>query len=90
MTRLVARTTDEIHDRVANAAELCGTTISQFLIEAVVEKANNVVERTSSIKLSFGSVQAFFKVLDNPPSPNKKLKAAAKKYKDAGVNGSKD
>ncbi len=81
-TRLVARTSTETQEIIQRAADYSGTTLSQFLIEAAMEKARNVIERTETLHLSMAGADALFVALDNPPKANNKLLKAAQRYKD--------
>ncbi len=47
--RLVARAKPEIHQRIAEAAELQGSTVSQFLLDAALERAAQLVEAGADI-----------------------------------------
>ncbi|MBD2796495.1 DUF1778 domain-containing protein [Xenorhabdus sp. 18] len=81
-TRLVARTTMEIQEIVQRAADYSGLSLSQFLIEAAMDKARNVIERAETLQLSMAGADALFSALENPPKANQKLLKAAKNYKD--------
>ncbi|NQZ06696.1 MAG: DUF1778 domain-containing protein [Algicola sp.] len=80
-TRLVARTSTEIQEIIQRAADHCGATLSQFLIDAAMEKARTVIERTETLQLSMVGADALMAALDNPPQANDKLLAAAQHYK---------
>lgn len=81
-TRLVARTSPEVQEFIQRAADCSGATVSQFLIEAAMERARDVIERTHTLQLSISGAEALFAALENPPEPNSKLLAAAKRYKE--------
>jgi len=81
-TRLVARTSAEIHDVILRAADYSGATLSQFLIDSAMEKARNVIERTETLNLSMSGADALFNALESPPKASTKLLKAAKRYKD--------
>ena len=81
-TRLVARTSAEIQEIIQRAADYSGATLSQFLIEAAMERARNVIERTETLTLSIAGADALFAALENPPKANNKLLKAAQHYKD--------
>ena len=82
--RLVARVSEDIQELVKNAADLSGSTLSQFITEAVVSKAYSVIEQVNTIRLTIDGADRIFEALDNPPSPNDKLLAAADRYKQHG------
>ncbi len=81
-TRLVARTSTEIHEIIQRAADYSGATLSQFLIESAMERARNVIERTETLSLSMAGADALFAALENPPKANNKLLKAAQHYRD--------
>ncbi|MQL47208.1 MULTISPECIES: DUF1778 domain-containing protein [Photorhabdus] len=80
--RLVARTSTEIQEMIQRAADYCGATLSQFLIESAMDKARNVIERTETLHLSMSGADALLAALDNPPKASKKMLKAAQDYKD--------
>jgi len=79
-TRLVARTTHEIQETIQRAADYSGASLSQFLIESAMERANQVIQQAEILELSMKSADALFDALENPPTPNSKLNKAAKNY----------
>ena len=81
-TRLVARTSAEIHEMIQRAADYSGATLSQFLIESAMERARNVIERTETLHLSMTGADALFAALENSPKANNKLLKAAQHYMD--------
>ncbi|EEW8309564.1 TPA: DUF1778 domain-containing protein [Escherichia coli] len=81
-TRLVARTSVEIQEIIQRAADYCGSTLSQFLIESAMDKARSVIERTETLHLSMAGADALIAALDTPPKASKKLLKAAQGYKD--------
>jgi len=88
-SRLVARTSSEIHEIIQRAADYSGATLSQFLIDSAMEKASSVIERTETLLLSMDGADALFQALDNPPKANKKLLKAASHYRDV-INDSQN
>ena len=79
--RITARVTEQVKDTLSTAAEIMGATLNQFLIQAALEKAENIIEKDKVIYLSKNDAQVFFEALDNPPEPNEKLRNAFKNYK---------
>ncbi len=84
--RLVARASADVQELIKCAAELSGATISQFILDAAVTKANALIDSMNSIKLSLQSANALFDALENPPAPNSSLLAAADRYKSKREN----
>ncbi|MCV6589438.1 MAG: DUF1778 domain-containing protein [Marinobacterium sp.] len=81
--RLVARVSQETQEIIRNAAELSGATISQFVVEAAVAKANTVISEMQRLELTLDSANHVMSALENPPAPNSKLLTAAANYKEA-------
>lgn len=65
--RLVARAPKDVQEIITNAAELSGASMSQFMIDAALDKAKEVVERSRLLMLSMEGTNRFFEALDNPP-----------------------
>jgi uncharacterized protein (DUF1778 family) len=64
------------------AASLGGfRTLTDFIINAVQEKANTIIKEHNTILASEKDREIFFDALMNPPGPNKKLRDAAERYK---------
>jgi len=76
-TRLDVRLAGEHKQLIQRAAELLGESVSAFTVSTLVEKAQQVIERFSALKLSDRDRDAFLSALDNPPEPNERLRRAA-------------
>ncbi|MCU0418110.1 MAG: DUF1778 domain-containing protein [Cyclobacteriaceae bacterium] len=57
--------------------------LSDFVISSAMEKAKIIVEERKNLLTSKKDRETFFDALLNPSKPNEKLKAAAKRYKQA-------
>ena len=86
MRRTIARSRNKITTRVSasvrqtleQAAELLGTTVNQFVVHTAYIEAQRIIERESTIRLSQEGARRVLSLLDNPPKPNKRLRAAVK------------
>lgn len=78
--RITARVTNQVKHTIEQAATLSGATVNQFVIQAALKEAQQILEQERSILLSYQDADQIFSLLENPPSPNEKLKAAAAKY----------
>lgn len=56
-------------------------TSNQFIIKAALKKDPQILEADRVIELSQKDAEKVFSLLENPPTPNEKLKAAAVKHK---------
>ncbi|SEO51674.1 DUF1778 domain-containing protein [Mucilaginibacter sp. OK283] len=64
------------------AASLGGfRTLTDFIINAVQEKANAIIHEHTVILASEKDREIFFNALVNPSGPNQKLRDAAERYK---------
>lgn len=80
--RITARVTEQVKDTLSTAADLTGATLNQFLIQAALEKAENIIEKEKAIYLSKKDAEVFFDALENPPEPSQKLRNAFQNYKN--------
>mgnify|MGYP005873291895 CR=1 FL=1 len=80
--RLVARASAEIHQRIAEAVELQGSTVSQFLLDAALERASEVTERATRINTSRVAFENMMGALDHSSRPLPRLRQAARRYRD--------
>lgn len=56
--------------------------LTDFIISAVSEKAEAIMEKHNNWLASENDRKLFFNALVNPPAPNDKLKQAMKKHKE--------
>lgn len=80
--RLTARTSEENHDLVNQAAALVGNTVTQFLLNTVLERAKQVIEEHERITLNRHQADILFNFFDNPPPLNNRIKTVAKRHKE--------
>ena len=80
--RIAARVPEYVYQTLHRAAGLTGSTVNQFLVQAALERARTVIEEESVIYLAGESAKKFFDVMENPPVPNEKLKAAFRHHKE--------
>jgi uncharacterized protein (DUF1778 family) len=79
--RITARVSDNVRATLEQAAELLGATVNQFVVQTAYQEAQRVLERESVIRLSQKDARKIFSLLDHPPKPNLRLKAAVKAFK---------
>lgn len=85
--RISARVPKNIQERLEEAAERSGATISQFVLQAAVEKAEALLERERVTVLSERDARRLLELIDHPPPPNDKLKRGLETYRRAaGAN----
>lgn len=79
--RLDARVTREEKDAIETAASLRGVSFSDFVRIATKEAAMNTIREYELLVLNDKSRKEFVEALLNPPKPNEKARAAARRYK---------
>jgi uncharacterized protein (DUF1778 family) len=79
--RITTRVSGPVLETIEQAAELLGSTVNQFIAQTAYEKAREVIERETVIRLSQQQSKQLFELLNNPPRPNKYLKEAVKQFK---------
>jgi uncharacterized protein (DUF1778 family) len=90
--RIGARVPHDVYETLCRAAELTGATVNQFLVQAALKEAQEVIERQEVIRLSPRDWNWLLDLMDNPPEPNATLKAALTRYQqtakrdDAGTS----
>lgn len=81
--RIGARVSHEVYQTLCRAAELTGATVNQFLVQAALKEAQNVIEQQEVIRLSPRDWNWLLELTETPPRPNGKLAAALKRYQKA-------
>ena len=76
--RLEIRIDPDAKAKLARAAALEHVDLTAFILRAALPAAATVIERAEHIKLSERDSLKVLDVLENPPAPNAKLRAAAK------------
>jgi uncharacterized protein (DUF1778 family) len=79
--RITARVPASTRSIIERAAALYGSTINQFIVQAAVERANEVLQSMEVIKLSSRDAKIFMDALANPPQPNEELLDAVREHR---------
>lgn len=79
--RLETRCTEEQKRKVQLAADLRGSSLTDFTINTLVNKADKIIKQHHIVELSIRDQKAFADVLLNPPAPNKALLKAKQQHK---------
>jgi len=83
--RLEVRTTSAQKRLIERAAELRGTSVTDFVVSNIQAAAAETVKEFESLFLRDEAREVFVKALLNPPEPNEALKAAAARHKQMGL-----
>lgn len=79
--RITARIPTEVKETLQKAADLSGATLNQFLLQAALKEAHQVLESQRIINLSERDAEMVFNLIENPPAPNTKLIVAASQHR---------
>jgi uncharacterized protein (DUF1778 family) len=71
---------------VHEAADLSGATLSHFVVQAALEKAQAIIDRERTIRFTSKDAALLINMLDAPIKPNQALTRAFKRYNDKGTN----
>lgn len=74
--RMQIRVTPAIKARIARAAAIENMDLTQFVTGTVLREADAVIERAEITHVSGRDFARILELLENPPAPNAKLKAA--------------
>ena len=79
--RLTTRITPRVLDTLQVAADLVGSTLNQFVVQAALERAEKVIESQSRITLTRRESLRLLELLDAPPLRNDKFTQAEDRYR---------
>jgi len=68
--------------KLERAAAYEQTTVTDFVMASALAAAERVIEAREKITLAAADWDVFYEALTNPPEPNQKLKAAARRYRE--------
>ena len=80
IARLEARLPASVYALLKRAAELKGRSITDFVVSAAQDAANQVIEADSIIRLAAQDQVLFAQALLKPPAPNAALKRALSRH----------
>jgi uncharacterized protein (DUF1778 family) len=79
--RLEARITPDLQALLKRAAELEGRSVSDFVVTAAREAAEQRVEQAQVMRLSLEDQRAFVAAILDPPEPNAALRRAFRRHR---------
>lgn len=79
--RVTARIPKHIKNTLEQAASITGATLNQFIVQAALKEAQQILESERVINLSEKDAEIVFSLLENPPAPNENLKKAVDKHR---------
>jgi uncharacterized protein (DUF1778 family) len=78
---LEARVTPEQKRLIERAAELRGTTITEFVVVSAQQAAANTIKDFETLTIRDEAREVFIRAVLNPPAPNQAARAAAARYR---------
>jgi uncharacterized protein (DUF1778 family) len=79
--RIEIRATRDQKKLFARAAQIRGTSVTDFAISKLQEAAQEIIQETESFRLREEDRKTFFDALSNPPEPSEYAKAAVARYR---------
>ena len=79
--RIHLRLSTATKKKIERAAEIAGSTVTDFVIAAISKKADQVIEEQERLILSDRNRDVFLEAITGSPPPNKKLKETFRNYK---------
>jgi len=73
--RVQARLTPPVKQVIEQAADLCGLSVSDFMVNSSRERAEALIREHRLITLTTEDSVAFAEAIINPPEPNEALRA---------------
>lgn len=86
--RITARVSAEKQELLQLAADLSGSTLNQFIVQAALKAAAEVIEQEEAIraiKLNAEQSRRFLALLEDPPQPNDNLKRAMERFRSSRI-----
>ncbi|MDI3359803.1 DUF1778 domain-containing protein [Lelliottia sp. V89_10] len=80
--RIDLRLSDEDKSLIEEAAAMTNQTITQFMVKSASARAAEVIEQHRRLILNEASWNQVMDAISNPPSPDNRLKRAAKRLED--------
>jgi uncharacterized protein (DUF1778 family) len=80
--RLEARVTKDQKRIIERAAEIRGTTLTDFILVSAQQAATQTIKDFEMLTLRDEARAVFVNALLNPPAPNAAAQAAARRYKE--------
>ena len=85
--QLTTRLTGHVQEKLQAAADLVGVTLNQFVVQAALEKAEQVIESESSIDLSRKESLRLLEMIENPPPRNERFNQLMSDYQKGNAEG---
>lgn len=81
--RITARVSVSVAETLNEAADLAGTTLNSFVVQAALKEAQRLIDREKTIYVSRNDAAMLLNLLDDPAPPNQALTRAYERFKKA-------
>lgn len=78
--RITTRVPQNVQDTLQRAADLVGSPLNQFIVQAALREAQRVIDRERVVELSSNDAAFLLKLLEKPAGPNARLAKALHSY----------
>lgn len=78
--RITTRVTAHVQDTLQMAANIVGSTVNQFVVQAALEKAERIIESESTIVLTRRESLRLLEMMENPSPRNERFLQAQARY----------
>ena len=78
--RITTRVPQNVQDTLQRAADLVGSPLNQFIVQAALREAQRVIDRDRVVELSGRDAVFLLKLLEKPAGPNARLARALHDY----------
>jgi len=85
--RMHFRLDPKIKERVSRAAAITGQGLTDFAVSALIERADEILERYESVLLNDEEYQFFLNALDDTRKPSRRSRTAAARYRRGSRKG---
>jgi uncharacterized protein (DUF1778 family) len=83
--RITNRVPQTVAIKLQEAADLTGSTLNQFMVQAALEKAEKLIAREKIIYFSKNDAAMIINLLDKPAKPNAALVRAFERFKQREI-----
>ena len=82
--RIAFRLTDELGTQLERAVALSGRSQTDFITEAIADKANAIIHQQRILELTDRDMDALLTALAEPPEPNEAMLRSAARWRERG------
>ena len=82
--RIAFRLTDELGMKLEHAVALSGRTQTDFITEAIADKADAIIQEQRILELTDRDMEALMAALAEPPEPNEAMLRSAVRWRERG------